>query len=200
MTWLSAHRPRLSQSASDWARRDPSPCLGSKLPRPSRGSAEAGGRCGDGWVARRPATIRLVAPLLCAALALVAVALPALADEATSGVLPGGSFGAAAARSFGALALVLACVVALSYAGRRLLRRASGVAGGRQAIDIVASRSLGGRCSLTLVEVGGERILVGSTPQSLNLICKVGADDGHGAGSRQFDHLLRGEVTEGMRS
>jgi len=159
-----------------------------------------GGRCGDGWVARPSATIRLVAPLLCATLALAAVALPALAEEAAGGVLPGGSFGAAAARSFGALALVLACVVALSYAGRRLLRRASGIAGSRQAIEIVASRSLGGRCSLTLVEVGGERILVGSTPQSLNLICKVGSDAGGGAGSREFDHLLRSEVAEGMRS
>lgn len=159
-----------------------------------------GGRCGDGGVARPPATLRLGASLLCAALALGLVALPALAQEAPGSVLPGGSFGAAAARSFGALALVLACVVALSYVGRRLLRRASGVAGGRQAIEIVASRSLGGRCSLTLVEVGGERILVGSTPQSLNLICKVGADDGGGAGSRAFDHLLRSEVAEGMRS
>jgi len=156
--------------------------------------------CGDGWAARPPATIRLAPSLRFAALTFVVVALPALAEEATGGVLPGGSFAAAAARSFGALALVLACVVALSYAGRRLLRRASGIAGGRQAIEIVASRSLGGRCSLTLVEVGGERILVGSTPQSLNLICKVGADDGNGAGSREFDHLLRGEVAEGMRS
>lgn len=159
-----------------------------------------GGRCGDGPVARPPATIRLAPSLLCAALALVVVTLPALAQETAGGVPPGGSFGAAAARSFGALALVLACVVGLSYAGRRLLRRASGAVGGRQAIEIVASRSLGGRCSLTLVAVGGERILVGSTPQSLNLICKVGAADAGGTGSRDFDHLLRTEVAEGVRS
>ncbi|HEX9591948.1 MAG TPA: flagellar biosynthetic protein FliO [bacterium] len=108
------------------------------------------------------------------ALTVIWAALPAVAQEAAGGLPPGGSFGAAAARSFGALALVLACVVALSYGARHLLRRAAGGVGGRQAIEIVASRSLGGRCSLTLVEVAGERILVGSTPQSLNLICKVG--------------------------
>ena len=134
-------------------------------------------------------------------LVLTVVATPAAAAAAAEGngvALPGGSFGMAAARSFGALALVLACVVALSYVGRRLLRRASGAVGARQTIEIVASRSLGGRCSLALVEVGGERILVGSTPQSINLICKVGADAGGGA-AHDFDHLLHAEVAQGMR-
>jgi flagellar protein FliO/FliZ len=138
-----------------------------------------------------------VLALACATVALAVVAAPALAQDATGAVPPGGSFGMAAARSFGALAVVLACVVALSYGARRLLRRASGGPGARQAIEIVASRSLGGRSSLTVVEVGGERILVGSTPQSLNLICKLGASDA-GNGGREFEDLLRTHVADGV--
>jgi flagellar protein FliO/FliZ len=131
-------------------------------------------------------------------LAVACAAAPAVAQEAT-GVMPsGGSFGVAAVRSFGALALVLACVVALSWGARRLLQRTAGGVSRRQAIEIVASRSLGGRSALTLVEVGGERLLVGSTPQSLNLICRLGASDATGD-RQEFEDLLHAQVAEGVR-
>jgi flagellar protein FliO/FliZ len=144
-----------------------------------------------------PAVVDLFQPLFCVCVAVTCAAVPAAAQGA-AGMLPtGASFGAAAVRSFGALAVVLACVVALSYAARRLLQRTSAGVGGRQAIEIVASRSLGGRSALTLVEVNGERLLVGSTPQSLNLICKVGAVDTTGD-RPEFDELLRTRIAQGV--
>ncbi|RMF87158.1 MAG: hypothetical protein D6739_02130, partial [Nitrospirae bacterium] len=98
----------------------------------------------------------------------LAAALLAAAPAAAEVGAAAPDVGSAALRSVAALAAVVALVLLLSVVARRWLARVP-AASGRHPIRVLASRPLGGRATLTLVEVEGERILVGGGPQGLSL-------------------------------
>jgi flagellar protein FliO/FliZ len=82
------------------------------------------------------------------------------------------STGAMALRVVLALALVLGIFAAVLYLYRRATR--AGAAPRRQQrIEILAQRSLGTRTSLALVQVGGETLLIGVTPQQITALGPV---------------------------
>ncbi len=129
------------------------------------------------------ATLLLVAP---------AIAAPALAAGSESL-----SLGHAAIRSIASLAVVIALILAASVAARRWLGRIP-AGGHRNPIQIVATRALGSRATITMLEVEGERLLVGSSPHGLGLICKLGGT-GSSPGDDRFDRLLADESVRGAR-
>jgi len=129
----------------------------------------------------------LLLPLL---LLLAAPALAATGDSI--------SLGHAAIRSIASLALVVALILVVSVAARRWLGRIP-AGGHRNPIQIVASRALGSRATITMLEVEGERLLVGSSPHGLGLICKLGAPGQAGATDDRFDRLLDDQSARGAR-
>lgn len=126
-------------------------------------------------------------------MAVLLIAAPALAAE---GDPP--SLGHAAIRSVASLAVVVALILAASVAARRWLGRIP-AGGHRNPIQIVASRALGSRATITMLEVEGERLLVGSSPHGLGLICKLGGTGRADAGDNRFDRLLADESARGTR-
>lgn len=74
---------------------------------------------------------------------------------------------------------LLACTLgaALVLAGLALLRARQGTRGG-DAIRIVTSRYLGGKRFLTIVEVEGERLLLGLAGDRVSLVARLRAEAG----------------------
>ena len=70
-------------------------------------------------------------------------------------------FPAAAMRSLFSLVVVLAIIIAAAYFARNFSRARLGSGSGENPIQIVAQRSLGTREKLVLVEIDGQRILLG---------------------------------------
>jgi flagellar biogenesis protein FliO len=68
---------------------------------------------------------------------------------------------------------VLAAAAALVAAGVAILRGRSRAAGG-DAIRLVTSRYLGAKRFLTLVEVDGERLLLGLAGDQVSLVARLG--------------------------
>jgi len=66
-------------------------------------------------------------------------------------------------------------LMALAGAWGLWLRRASGPGG--DAIHVVTNRYLGGKRFLTLVEVDGERLLLGLAGDQVSLVAKLGGGD-----------------------
>jgi len=138
-------------------------------------------------------SLRLCVEILTTTSLALLLATPALA--ATGDSL---SLGHAAIRSVASLALVVALILIISVAARRWLGRVP-AGGHRNPIQIVASRALGSRATITMLEVEGERLLVGSSPHGLGLICKLGTTDHEAAGDDRFDRLLADESVRGAR-
>ena len=128
--------------------------------------------------------------LFVAALLFAAPALAATGDSL--------SLGHAAIRSVASLALVVALILAASVAARRWLGRIP-AGGHRNPIQIIASRALGSRATITMLEVEGERLLVGSSPHGLGLICKLGDAPADAEGDGRFDRLLADESVRRAR-
>jgi flagellar biogenesis protein FliO len=118
---------------------------------------------------------------------LLALAVPALAQErapAAAAEEPGTARARALPEvaSFptplaGTLARVLAALAAITGTGAGLAwwsRRRRGAAGGTsQRIQIVASRAIGPRHTLVLVEVGERRLLLGTAPESVRALADL---------------------------
>jgi flagellar biosynthetic protein FliO len=89
-------------------------------------------------------------------------------------------------RAFGAIGMVLCALIGVYFGIRKF---APGyfpkISSGGKNLKIVESLGMGDRRSIALVEVGGKRFLIGSTPQQINLltalpehISLVAEDDG----------------------
>ncbi len=93
-----------------------------------------------------------------------------------------------------ALSGTLAVLFALAWIGRRVL---SGVQPGSEAIRIVATRSIGSRERLVLVDVAGEKTLLGVTQQTITPLRQIDAElpeaetDGPGF-KAALDSMMRG--------
>ncbi len=74
--------------------------------------------------------------------------------------------------------LAWACGAALVVAGVALLRqRRAGAGAGGDAIRLVTSRYLGGKRFLTIVEVDGERLLLGLAGDNVSLVARLKGGD-----------------------
>jgi len=93
---------------------------------------------------------------------------------------------------------VVALILVASVAARRWLGRIP-AGGHRNPIQIIASRALGSRATITMLEVDGERLLVGSSPHGLGLICKLGVTGREEVGDGHFDRLLADESVREAR-
>jgi flagellar biogenesis protein FliO len=62
----------------------------------------------------------------------------------------------------------------LGAAGVAVLRARRGAAGGGEAIRLVTSRYLGAKRFLTIVEVDGERLLLGLAGDQVSLVARLG--------------------------
>jgi flagellar biogenesis protein FliO len=73
--------------------------------------------------------------------------------------------------------VVWALAVALVVAGLLVLRARRAAAEGSEAIRLVTSRYLGGKRFLTIVEVDGERLLLGLAGDQVSLVTRLGRRD-----------------------
>ena len=67
----------------------------------------------------------------------------------------------------------------LALAGGMIVWRRRAQPQGGEAIRLVTSRYLGGKRFLTLVEVDGERLLLGLAGDQVSLVAKLGGGDAH---------------------
>ena len=72
------------------------------------------------------------------------------------------------------MTLVWLIAVGLCCAGAFLFHRRRTAAGGGDAIRLVTSRYLGGKRFLTIVEVDGERLLLGLAGGQVSLVARLG--------------------------
>ena len=73
--------------------------------------------------------------------------------------------------------VVWVVAVGLCCAGAFLLRRRRAAGAGCDAIRLVTSRYLGGKRFLTIVEVDGERLLLGLAGDQVSLVARLGGRD-----------------------
>ena len=71
--------------------------------------------------------------------------------------------------------LLWAIAAALIAAGIAILRARQSRAGGSEAIRLVTSRYLGAKRFLTIVEVDGERLLLGLAGDQVSLVARLGS-------------------------
>jgi flagellar protein FliO/FliZ len=64
--------------------------------------------------------------------------------------------------------MILAVYGLRKFGGRRF-----GMAGGGRVIRVVANQYLGGKSQVSVVEVDGERLLLGVSPERVNLLCRL---------------------------
>jgi len=107
-----------------------------------------------------------------------ATAAPRLA-EAETPVLGSNVPGVSIVRVFGATGLVLCLIVGVYFGLRKIAPEyfPKAAAGGEKNLKIVESVGMGDRRSIVLVEVGGKRFLVGSTPQQINMLTTLPEQD-----------------------
>lgn len=79
-----------------------------------------------------------------------------------------------------ALGIVLSLLFAVVYLVKKYLGKKIGLAGQEQKIRVVTSTYLGPKKSIALVEVAGEKIVVGVTATHISMLTKVGRDEDFG--------------------
>lgn len=84
-------------------------------------------------------------------------------------------------------AFALVFVLLLAWPALLLLRRfqrGTALAGGQLAMKVVGAMALGPREKAVVVEIDGERFLLGVTPNSVNLVSRLAADAGPASSAR----------------
>lgn len=79
-----------------------------------------------------------------------------------------------------ALGIVLSLLFAVVYFVKKYLGKKIGLGGQEQKIRVVTSTYLGPKKSIALVEVAGEKIVVGITATNISMLTKVGRDEDFG--------------------
>lgn len=106
-------------------------------------------------------------------------------------------------KSFGMLLVVLGVLIAVLWVLRRLHHR--GVAGQPGLIQVLASSHVGPKERITLVDVLGEKLLIGITSQEINLLAKISDKNNvcaeqPAASEGLFKSLLRRRLDNGAGS
>ena len=76
-------------------------------------------------------------------------------------------------RMLAALAVVLGAMLVVLYVARRVMHKRGGWLGSGPMIQVLGNLYLGGKKSITVVEVGGEVLVVGATPGDMVLLSKM---------------------------
>ncbi len=106
-----------------------------------------------------------------AAVAALATALPAWAEEAGKAVQEGPARAPDTLGTMVSLGIGLVAVIALIYGCAWFIRRMNGMTGmNNSAIKVVSVMALGARERLALIEVGGQQILLGITPSAIRTL------------------------------
>lgn len=99
-----------------------------------------------------------------------------------------------------ALVVVIGLLL-LSYHGVKRFMNSRGTLAGRGAmIQVLATRYLGSKNALSVIDVGGEQFVVGLSPQGISFLTRLGhaADGGRGGKEGSgFESLLREELDNG---
>jgi flagellar protein FliO/FliZ len=140
------------------------------------------------------------------AAALLAVAPPALAQQdAPSPLLRSALSGEQVSSYASGLLMVFAFLVVLVWVARWLQNRGTL---GRGGLRVTASAALGGKERLVVVDVEGERLLVGVTPGGISLLKTLAAEDAPaqspspaaGAGGGWLERTLGVQPTRGKQA
>lgn len=75
------------------------------------------------------------------------------------------------------LGIVLSLLFGVLYLAKKFLGKKMGLAGQEQKIKVVTSTYLGPKKSIALVEVAGEKIVVGVTATHITMLTKIGRDE-----------------------
>ncbi len=86
-----------------------------------------------------------------------------------------------------ALGIVLSLLFGVVYLAKKFLGRKIGLSGQDQKIKVVTSTYLGPKKSIALVEVAGEKIVVGVTATHISMLTKIGRDE-------DFNEVLKEQI------
>lgn len=99
-----------------------------------------------------------------------------------------------------ALVVVLGLLL-LSYHGVRRFMNNRGTLTGRGAmIQVLATRYLGSKNALSVIDVGGEQFVIGLSPQGISFLTRLRQTSGYSQGGEQastFEDLLKGGLHNG---
>jgi flagellar protein FliO/FliZ len=110
--------------------------------------------------------MRISAAVVLTAVAVCVLAFPALAEDA--GEQP--SLFITSVKTLGALLLILAIIIIAAWAARKYLHFLPKSSGKGDEIQILSIRALGPKRSVYLLEVEGQKILVGASDGGINLL------------------------------
>jgi flagellar protein FliO/FliZ len=81
-----------------------------------------------------------------------------------------------AVRMVSALAITLGILFVIFYFLRRLFDKRGGALGSRGLIRVISTTYLGGKRSLVLADVAGEKLVLGLAPQTITLLAKIDSE------------------------
>ena len=97
------------------------------------------------------------------------------------------SFSGSVIKMVTALGIVLSLLFAVVYLVKKYLGKKIGLSGQEQKIRVLTSTYLGPKKSIALVEVAGEKIVVGVTATHISMLTKVGKEKG-------FEEVLKEQI------
>ncbi len=103
-------------------------------------------------------------------------------------------------RMMTALIVVIGIMLLVAYGARRFLARKGTLPGKEAMIRILATRYLGSKNSLSVVDVDGERFVIGLSPQGISFLTALSnlpETGGEGGGENSFRKILRRNLNEG---
>lgn len=100
-------------------------------------------------------------------------------------------------RMMTALIVVIGIMLLVAYGAKRFLSRKGALPGKEAMIRILATRYLGSKNSLSVVDVDGERFVIGLSPQGISFLTSLCNVEGEDGGRNSFGKVLRSHLDEG---
>jgi len=97
------------------------------------------------------------------------------------------------------LIIVIGIILLIAYGAKRFLSRKGALPGKESMIRILATRYLGSKNSLSVVDVDGERFVIALSPQGISFLtalCNVSGTDEVNGGESSFRKVLRKSLHE----
>ncbi|GEM_PF-2302906 len=102
-------------------------------------------------------------------------------------------------RMMTSLIIVIGIILLIAYGAKRFLSRKGALPGKESMIRILATRYLGSKNSLSVVDVDGERFVIALSPQGISFLtalCNVSGTDEVNGGESSFRKVLRKSLHE----
>jgi len=99
-------------------------------------------------------------------------------------------------RMVASLVLVIGIMLLIAYGAKRFLARKGTLPGREAMIRLVATRYLGSKSSLNVVDVDGERFVIGVSPQGISFLTTLrnGTGTAPEGGEKSFRKVLQGKM------